>query len=322
MGPRLFAALVVFLLARAAVAGALQVAVISDLNGSYGSTDYDPRVAEAIERIIALKPALVISAGDMVAGQRRPPLSGAEVRAMWQGFHATVSDPLAAAGIPLVVTPGNHDASGYEGFEMERQIFAEKWADRQPDLEFRAGGHWPFHYAFDLDGVRFASLDATEVGRMDTGQQAWLADAMAGAGPTRILFSHLPLWPFTVGRETEVIGDPAVAALFSTLGITLHISGHPHAYYPGASDGIALVSMACLGAGPRALIGTDSPSEPGFAVLDISEGGKVVVREFEGDGFARTLDVTRLPPAIDTPVSHLTRLDLAGLPDVSTATTP
>ncbi|MEZ5720502.1 MAG: hypothetical protein R3D59_01670 [Paracoccaceae bacterium] len=48
MGGRLFAALVVFLLARAAVAGALQVAVISDLSSSYGSTDYDPRVAEAI----------------------------------------------------------------------------------------------------------------------------------------------------------------------------------------------------------------------------------------------------------------------------------
>lgn len=322
MGPRLFAALVFWLLARTAIASTLHIAVISDLNGSYGSTDYDPRVTQAIEKIIDLKPDLVISAGDMVAGQRRPLLSEAEVRAMWQGFHTTVSDPLAAAGIPLVVTPGNHDASGYDGFQMERQIYEEEWADRKPDLAFLPGGHWPLNYAFDLGGVRFASLNATEVGRMDEAQQRWLADTMGGAGPTRILFSHLPLWPFAVGRETEVIGDPVVAELFTSLGVKLHISGHHHAYYPGASDGIAFVSMACLGAGPRALIGTDTASEPGFALFDITDAGKITVRALEGGAFAHTVDVTRLPPAIETPVSHLTRLDLAGLPDVSTATTP
>ena len=53
----------------------LRVAVISDLNGSYGSTAYAKEVARAVERIIDLRPDLVISTGDMVAGQRRPHLS-------------------------------------------------------------------------------------------------------------------------------------------------------------------------------------------------------------------------------------------------------
>jgi hypothetical protein len=51
---------------------ALRVAVISDLNGDYGSTDYEAEVDEAVSSICALNPDLVISTGDMVAGQRRP----------------------------------------------------------------------------------------------------------------------------------------------------------------------------------------------------------------------------------------------------------
>lgn len=95
----------------------------------------------------------------------------------------------------------NHDAPGYDGFEPERQICQDEGADRRPDLAFLPGGHWPLNHAFDLNGVRFASLDATEVGRMDEAQQRWLFNTMKGAGPTRILFGHLPLWPFAVGAK-------------------------------------------------------------------------------------------------------------------------
>lgn len=238
---------------------------------------------------------------------------------MWRGFHAAVSDPLAAAGIPLVIAPGNHDASGYAGFERERRIFAEEWRARRPDLAFLPGGNWPFDYAFDLEGVRFAALDATTVGPLDAGQQRRLSAAMEGAGPVRVVFSHLPLWPFAVGRETEVIGSPALAALYARLGIDLHLSGHHHAYYPGAYDGVAHVSMPCLGSGPRALIGTDAPSAPGIVLIDIADNGTMRIHALEGEAFARTLDVTRLPPQIVTPMAQLTRLDRAGLPDVTTA---
>ena len=117
-------ALFLLIFCGSAFAQNLRVAVISDLNGSYGSTRYSPRVAAAVDRIIALAPDLVISTGDMVAGQRRPVLSEPEVRAMWEAFHAEVTEPLNRVGIPLVVTPGNHDASAYGGFEAERAIFA------------------------------------------------------------------------------------------------------------------------------------------------------------------------------------------------------
>jgi hypothetical protein len=310
--------LLALLLGGAASAGPLRVVVISDLNGSYGSVTYSPRVEVAIRAIVALKPDLVISTGDMVAGQRRPHLTEAEVRAMWDGFHRTVTAPLEAAGIPLAVTPGNHDASAYGGFERERQLYAETWAAHRPDLDYVGRDGYPFAYAFDIGDVRFASLDATTVGALEPGQETWLRETMAGAGPTRVVFSHLPIWPVAVGRETDIIGDPGLADLFGDLGVDLHLSGHHHAYYPGASGGVAYVAQACLGAGPRALIGTSEKTEPGFTILDFSEDGRIAVSAATGPDFGTRVDPATLPATIGSGAALLERLDRARLPAVTT----
>ncbi|MEX5728711.1 hypothetical protein Ga0609869_002064 [Rhodovulum iodosum] len=315
---RLGALLVVLVLALpvSAWSAPLRVVVISDLNGSYGSVRYDPRVSAAVKRIIGLRPDLVISTGDMVAGQRRPHLSGKEVRGMWAGFHAAVSDPLARAGIPLAVTPGNHDASAYHGFERERRIYAEQWRGRRPDVEFIDGADYPFFYAFDLGGVRFVSLDVTTVGPLRPAQMQRLETALADAGPARIVFSHLPLWPFAQGRETEVIGDPALERLFGRLGIDMHLSGHHHAFYPGSAGGIALISQACLGSGPRRLIGDNDRSDQAITVLDITQQGDIGVWALSGPAFDKRVEIGDLPAALRSKSRVIDRLDKAPLPDV------
>lgn len=237
---------------------------------------------------------------------------------MWDAFHRTVTAPLEAAGIPLAVTPGNHDASAYGGFERERRLYAETWAAHRPDLDYVREDGYPFAYAFDLGGVRFASLDATTVGALSPDQKGWLADVMRTAGPTRVVFSHLPLWPVAVGRETEIIGDRGLADLFGEVGIDLHLSGHHHAYYPGASGGVAYVAQACLGAGSRALIGTEERTEPGFTLLDIAEDGTIEVSAVTGPALGTHLDPRTLPATIGTGAAQLERLDLARLPTVTT----
>ena len=230
MAHRLLLIFVSILWAGTATADALRVVVISDLNGSYGSTSYHPRVDRAVARIIALNPDLVISTGDMVAGQRMPILSRDEVDDMWRAFHERVSNPLAQAGIPLAVTPGNHDASGYRQFKREREIYANEWLERKPNLTFLDDSDYPFFYAFSLGGVVFTSLDATTVGPLQHDQAERLKQVTAGE-ETIIAFSHLPLWPFAVERETEVIGDPALHRIFQDVGLDLHLSGHHHAFY-------------------------------------------------------------------------------------------
>lgn len=201
MGRKLFTLALWFYVASATYLAAedYRVVVISDLNGSYGSVTYGKDIAKAVEAVIALDPDLVISTGDMVAGQRRPHLNDTEIRAMWAAFHSAVTDPLEKAGIPMAVTPGNHDASAYAGFEREREIYASEWLARKPSLNFLDSGNYPFNYAFDLGPIRFASLDVTTVGALRFSQDQWLSETM-GIGPqTRIVFSHLPLWSFAAG---------------------------------------------------------------------------------------------------------------------------
>lgn len=310
MVARLIAFFFCMLLAGAASAESLRVAVISDLNGSYGSTRYHPRVDAAIARIIALQPDLVISTGDMVAGQRLPPLSDSEIDSMWWAFHTHVSDPLAAADIPLAVTPGNHDASGYRQFVRERETYAREWRARKPDVSFVDDSDFPFFYAFELGDVVFVSLDATTIGPLRNGQAVRLQEVLDGAR-TAIAFSHLPLWPFAVERETEVIGDPTLQQLFQDVGLDLHLSGHHHAFYPGWKDGVAFVGQACLGGGPRHLIGDTQRSSHAITLLEISEAGGIRIKAFEGDDFASELDWRDLPSRISFNGTTVKRLDLA-----------
>ncbi|MBO9453006.1 metallophosphoesterase [Tropicibacter sp. R16_0] len=290
-------------------AAALDVIVISDLNGSYGSTDYSARIGAAIERIVEIEPDLVISTGDMVAGQRTPNLSDKQVREMWKSFHKAVSDPLKSAGIPFAVTPGNHDASAYGGFERERKIYAQEWLPRKPELDFLVSDDYPFFYAFEMQGITFASLDATTLGPL-SGNQMGRLQALGANGDPVVTFSHLPLWPFAIQREREIIGDPTLEKVYIDSGVVLHLSGHHHVFYPGWKDGVAYVSQACLGGGARRLIGTADRSPHSFTHITFEPNGEFDIAVYRGPDFERSTDFRSLPKEIRSPSAVLKRFDL------------
>lgn len=294
----------------------LRVAVISDLNGSYGSTEYATSVDRAVDRILALQPDLVISAGDMVAGQRIPHLEAGEIDAMWRAFHAHVSDRILAAGIPLAVTPGNHDASAYRGFEAERRIYGDQWRGRKPDLAFVDDTGYPYYYAFAAGEVLFLALDVTTTGKLPAAQKDWLASLLAEHGPQyrhRIVFSHVPLWPFARGRETEFSGDAELEELLHDADVGLYLSGHHQAFYPGSKDGIHFVSMACVGSGPRVLIGDSERSERSIALIEI-DGPALRIAALRSPDFSRAIDWRELPEKIETKAAVLSRADLVENP--------
>ena len=308
---RLLAALLLSLVLVAPLAAEpLRVVVISDLNGSYGSTKYAPRINKAIDRVIELQPDLVISTGDMVAGQRRPHLSRKQVLAMWSSFHRVVSDRLKAAGIPFAVTPGNHDASAYHGFEHEREIYRDQWLPRKPDLKYLDDSDYPFFYAFEMNGVRFVSLDATVLGPL-RGDQLQRLEKVAKGAETVVTFSHLPQWPFAVNREREIIGDHALASLYERTGVDMHLSGHHHAYYPGEKDDVLYVSQACLGGGSRKLIGDRHRSAHSFTVVDFDDKGDISLFALKEPDYRTRVDLDSLPKRIVTPQATLRRMDLA-----------
>lgn len=307
------AALLASCLPLAVAAAPLRVAVVSDLNGSYGSTTYDPAVVGTVRRLVEMHPDLVISTGDMVAGQRlHPPLDGPALLKMWQAFHVVVSEPLREAGVPLAVTPGNHDASAYAGFVLERGIFREQWRDRTSGLNFVDRADYPFRYAFSEAEVLFISLDVTRVGALDAGQLRWLDDLLTREGGRfrhRVVFSHLPIYPFTQGRETEVSADHELEWLLRRHDVELYLSGHHHAFYPGYHEGIRHIGQACLGAGARSLIGDSSKAPRAVTWLEFDEDA-VRVSALVAPALQRRIDVSTLPREIRSRYGRLVRDDL------------
>jgi 3',5'-cyclic AMP phosphodiesterase CpdA len=291
------------------------VVVLSDFNESYGSIRYSTHVDAAVRRTVELRPDLVISTGDMVAGQRlSPPMDRREIEAMWSAFHHRVSRPLGDAGLPFAVTPGNHDASSGDRFRLEREIYREQWTARRPRVEFIDAGDYPFRYAFRVGEVLFVSIDATHVGHLSAAEKEWLRRLLAREGSRfrhRVVFGHVPLWPFTQGRDNEILGDVELESILREGGVDLHLSGHHHAYYPGFKDGVRYVSQACLGAGPRPLLGEKESFGRSVTVIDFDAAGTIRVEAYGGAGYLQPIARSDLPERIESRWATIVRDDLA-----------
>ena len=292
----------------------ITIAVISDLNGSYGSTEYNKPIPTVMSHITRLKPDLVISTGDMVAGQRfRPLLKRPQLEAMWAAFHKNVSDPVSAAGIPLAITAGNHDGSLSKKFRLERDIYAEQWKARVPKVNFIGKSQYPFYYAFEIKNVLFVGLDASIVGPLSAKQFSWLQSLLEknkGKFRQTIAFSHLPIWPVAQNRERDIIGDPKLEELLVSYQVGLYLSGHHHAYFPGYKDGILYVSQARLGSGQRKYIGSNLSSKRGFTLIEIGANNRIQINGYNVSNMNQPIDIKSLPREIKSQHARLIREDL------------
>ena len=296
--------------ARAARGERFRVAILSDMNSSYGSTHYRPEVHGAVAWLTqSARPSLVLSTGDMVAGMRE----GLDYEAMWVAFHEAVTHPLTMAGIPFAPTPGNHDASIQPGYEYERREYDAQWKLWKPALDFVDTRHYPRRYAFLHGGALFISLDATTVGRLSRAQLRWLEQVLIAQAevPVKVVFGHLPIHPFAARREREVLGDVELEALLNAHGVSAYLSGHHHAYYPGKRGKLRMVSMACLGGGARKLMGTAQPSARSVAVLEIDPAqGVLSVEAYSGERFDQRIERESLPERLGAQDAQIWRDDL------------
>jgi hypothetical protein len=263
--------------------GDARIVVISDLNGSYGSTTYDAEVMRAIELIPAWQPDLILAGGDMVAGQSDT-LDRAEIQAMWDGFDRHIAQPLRQANLPFGFTIGNHDASRAVGpngaiYQQEIELASAYWNDpaHDPGLAFVDRYKFPFYYTFQNGEIFCLVWDASSSLRMPPDDLAWversLASEPAQAAKLRIVIGHLPLYAIAVNRDRggEVLSDAdSLRSLLEKYRVHTYISGHHHAYYPGHRGQLQLLHAGALGGGPRQLLDRRLPPRKTLTVVDVN----------------------------------------------------
>ena len=287
------------------------IAFVSDLNGRYGSSDYSERITDAVQAVVGLQPDIVISTGDMVAGQR-PDFDRDTLDNMWRAFNHAVTEPLQQAGIPFAVTPGNHDASAYAGFERDRERFAAQWTPRVPEIDLLPGSEWPRRYAARMGGVLLIAFDGTRPGALPESERAFLERMLTSYSSTAqatVVFSHLPMWPLASGREQEIIDDPGLLALLHRYGVDAYASGHHHVFYAGVDDaGMLHLSIGALGGNARAFSGEAAPQPHSFAVLDI-EDATLRVHAHPAPVFEAEAAGGFGPPTVRGPLGTLRRVE-------------
>ena len=268
--------------------GDLRLALISDLNGPYGSTRYSPTVTAGIDLLSELKPDLVLCAGDMVAGQKIS-LTDSQLEAMWSSFQSTILNPLLQQGIGMISTMGNHDASSQTKasqyvFARERhqaEIFWEHQKNRL-GLKFIDSTQYPFQFIVKQPGLFVVVIDASSA-TVDRSQRQWLEQALTSESRAPddccLVMGHLPLTAISVGRDRagECIEDAMnLTDLMRRHQVDLYLSGHHHAWYPGELKGQRVLSLGAMGNGPRRLLGTQRTSDPSITVLDLFQATKMV----------------------------------------------
>ena len=280
----------------------LKLGLISDLNGSYGSTSYSRAVQRGVTLLLRQQPDLVLCAGDMVAGQKRS-LTNTQLKAMWAGFEQSVRAPLQQAGIALLPAIGNHDGSSQQDqgrwiYGRERQQADLFWRTHCGDLQSRfiESERFPFQYVWQRPGLFVVVIDASSA-NVDSSQRLWIEAALNSThrhpDDLCLVMGHLPLTAFSKGRARagECITNPqGLAGLLRSQGVDLVISGHHHAWYPSESLGLRLLSLGAMGSGPRTIIGSSLTSPPSLTLLEWSRASELISE--------MTIDLNTMQPMV------------------------
>lgn len=277
-------------------ASATRLVLLSDFNGAYGEVSYPPALTRSVGRVLNdWKPDLVVSAGDLVAGQKAS-LTDTQVRAMWAAFERDVRGPLARAGIPFAFTLGNHDA----GLARDRREAARYWQAHPPAPRYVDRSAFPFRSSFTFGELFFAVLDAAGP-NVDAAQRRWLAAQLATpqarAARFRLVLGHLPLSGVSAGknRPGEVLREAgALREVMERGQVTAYVSGHHAAPFPGRLGKLNV--LASGGIGGRDYVGFPGTARSTVTVLDV-DGDRLRLTLYDADT-GREVPLSTLPARV------------------------
>lgn len=194
------------------------IAHISDLH--FGA--HEPAVvAHLHDKLLELRPDLVVISGDLTQRARKEQFAEADA----------FLSALEAAGLSLLVVPGNHDVPMHKPFarllwplRRYRRLIARGRSCWYADEEMAVLGLASAHGLTIKDG----RLTRIQIRSIDTCFAASARDAM------RILVTHHPLVPLpgqkTGEMEPALRGSRAALAAVKRAGVHLVLAGHHHAH--------------------------------------------------------------------------------------------
>jgi hypothetical protein len=186
-------------------------------------------------------------------------------------------------------------------------IYADEWKQHRPVVQFLDDASYPMRYVFAMGSALFISLDDTIVGRLPPAQMAWLDAQLTKHAkyPIKIVYGHVPLYAFT--GDAQVVGDAALEALLNKHGVSMFLSGHTQAFYPGRRGNLRLYSTSCLGGGPVAVLGTSTPSPRSVLIIDIEGDRFTTLEAHSGAAFDAPIARASLPASIGSGASAIAR---------------
>ncbi len=282
----------------------IKIAVISDLNSSYGSTVYHPDVTTTLKALDSIKPDIILCGGDMVAGQKAS-LSKTQLQNMWSSFDSNVLKPIQQSKVPFGFTVGNHDAS--PNYQQDRQTAQEFWSTKRKHLglEYVDDSNYPFYFSYQQNDIFFISWDAASA-KINQEVFDWMEKQLqskaAKRAKLRVLLGHLPLYAIVASKNKpgEVLADNEnTANFFKKNGIDLYISGHQHAYYPASEQQLRLLNTGCIGEGPRPLLGHDSPATRTYTIIEVpANNPKMFNYKTFTPNTGKQIELSQLPDSI------------------------
>ncbi|CCW19054.1 hypothetical protein EBBID32_34150 [Sphingobium indicum BiD32] len=200
-----------------------RIAHLSDIH--FGA--HDPKIVDAATAWLEeRRPDLVVISGDLTQ------------RARVEQFRAASAwlNRLRAAGLKLLVIPGNHDIPLYDVMRRFAAPLERYKRYISPDL-----CPWYEDDEVAILGLNTARSLTIKDGRINHDQMDMLRECFApvASAKTRILVTHHPLFAMPIGRGgelSEAVGqhDDAVQAA-SEAGVHLALAGHFHRTYAQAA---------------------------------------------------------------------------------------
>ena len=233
-----------------------EFAVVSDRTSAHRDGVFEA----AVDAINLLRPAFVVSVGDLIEGDTE---DAAVLDAMWAEFEAII----ARLQMPFFRVPGNHDYSN--------PTMARDWTRR----------FGPSYYQFRYKDVLFLVLNSelfssyrnpgrpVEGGDTQDAQMRFIERALAGNADARwtLVFLHQPFWD-TPGRQHT--DWERVEALLADRRYTV-LAGHFHRYTKQIRHGREYITLGTTGGGSR-LRGIDRGEFDHVMLVTMSDAGPVV----------------------------------------------